>query len=143
MKNTKSFLSIAVIFLALFFAGFISFILESNSQLPSPTPIPYQLIQINQINVSINNSLNFTLDIEDGANQCDVLSKALADGKISSLNMKYDGNLGTYAVYQINGIGKETSVWWTYTVNGQSPDQGCSFIKTKNNDSVEWKYIGS
>jgi len=39
--------------------------------------------------------------------------------------------------------GKETSVWWTYTVNGQSPDQGCSFIKTKNNDSVEWKYIGS
>jgi len=92
MKNTKSFLSIAVIFLALFFAGFISFILESNSQLPSPTPIPYQLIQINQINVSINNSLNFTLDIEDGANQCDVLSKALADGKISSLNMKYDGN---------------------------------------------------
>lgn len=112
---------------------------STPTQTPSSSPVP----QTNQIKVSINGSSNFSVSVDDGANQCDVLNKALADGKISSLNMRYDSNYGTYAVCQINGIGKENSVWWTYTVNGQSPNQGCSYIKAKNGDLVEWKYIGS
>lgn len=112
-----------------------------TTQAKSPEPI--QTPQTNQISVSINGSSSFTVSVTDGVNQCDVLSKALSDGKISSLNMRYDSNFGTYAVYQINGIGKENSVWWTYTVNNQSPNQGCSYVKAKNNDNVEWKYIGS
>lgn len=57
--------------------------------------------------------------------------------------MRYNNDLGSYGVYQINGIGKDNAIWWTYTVNGQSPSQGCSYIKANNNDKVEWKYIGS
>lgn len=114
-----------------------------NTPVASPTPKLTPAIQTDQVNVSINGSSSFTVSVNDGLNQCDVLNKALAEGKISSLNIRYDQNFGTYAIYQINGVGKENSVWWTYTVNGQSPNQGCSFIKAKNNDNVEWSYIGS
>lgn len=96
-----------------------------------------------EVNVSINGLPNFTVSVNEGSNQCDVLSKSLEQGKIGSLNMKYDKNYETYAVYQINGIGKENSVWWVYTVNGKSPSKGCSHIKVDNNDNAEWKYLGS
>jgi len=117
--------------------------ISETSQITSPNPTPLPTTQIIQANLSVNGSSGFTVSVAEGSNQCDVLSKALADGKISSLNMRYDSNFETFAVYQINGLGKENSVWWTYLVNGQSPNQGCSFMKVKNNDSVEWKYIGS
>ena len=96
-----------------------------------------------EVSVSITNSPGFTFSIPTGSTQCDVLSHALSEGKISSLNMRYNNDLGSYGVYQINGIGKDNAIWWTYTVNGQSPSQGCSYIKANNNDKVEWKYIGS
>lgn len=117
--------------------------IPSAVQVAAQTPPPSQNPQTYQVNVSINDSSTFTISVSEGANHCDVLNKALTDGKISSLIMRYDTNFGTYAVYQINGIGKENSVWWTYTVNDQSPNQGCSFVKVKNNDNVHWKYIGS
>jgi hypothetical protein len=81
--------------------------------------------------------------IPEGANQCDVLSNALSQGKIQSLNMRYDNSLGSNAVYQINGQGQANSVWWTYKVNGQAPAQGCSYVKAQDGDNIEWKYIGS
>ncbi len=109
-------------------------------QSPAPTPTP--VVQTDQVNVSINGSSNFSLSVADGSNHCDVLSKALSDGKMASLNMKYSSAYDTYAVYQINGIGKENQVWWTYSVNGSNPPLGCSHIKVKNNDSVSWTYIG-
>lgn len=112
---------------------------QPPTETPTSTPSP----QTNQVNVSIKGSSSFTVSVSDGDNQCDVLTKSLAEGKISSLNMRYDQNYGTYGVYQINGIGKENSVWWTYKVNGQQLPQGCSFIKAKNSDNVEWEYIGS
>ena len=56
--------------------------------------------------------------------------------------MKFDSSLGTNGVYQINGIGKENTIWWVYTVNGKSPTQGCSYIKVNNNDVVVWEYQG-
>lgn len=107
------------------------------------TPMPSPSMQTYKINVSIVNSSSFVVAVPESASHCDVLTYALNDGKLSSLNMRYDSTMETYAVYQINGIGKENSVWWTYKVNGQSPNQGCSYIKANDNDSVIWEYIGS
>ncbi len=117
----------------------ISVAQSSNSQ---PTIPPFANVSENKVSVSINGTSGFEVKVSVGSNQCDVLSKAAQEGKIS-LNMRYDNNLGSNAVYQINGVGRDNSVWWTYTVNGQSPSQGCSFVKANNNDNVEWKYIGS
>lgn len=131
-----------------------------NSPLPSPTvqPTPSSVSNLkesspqptstptsigNQINVYINNGPSFTVSVNNGANQCDVLTKALQDGKISSLNMKYNNTYKTYGVYQINGIGKEDQIWWTYSVNGKNPPLGCSLVKANNNDNVVWIYTGS
>ncbi len=107
-----------------------------------PTTPPTVTVAENKVSVSINGTSSFEVKVAVGSNQCDVLSKASQDGKIS-LNMRYDNSLGSNAVYQINGLGRDNSVWWTYTVNGQSPSQGCSFVKANNGDNVEWKYIGS
>lgn len=115
----------------------------TNNSSPTPSSTPSPTIQAFQVNLSVTGSPSITINVPEGSNQCDVLSKALEQGKISSLNMQYDKTYETYAVYQINGIGKENSVWWVYTVNGQSPPQGCSYIKANNGDSIEWKYIGS
>lgn len=111
---------------------------------PSPTSISNQTPtpQKNQVNVSINNQTSFTVVVDEGLNQCDVLKKALEQGKISSLKMQYNSTYGSYAVYQINGIGKENAVWWTYKVNGVPPTQGCSYIKANHSDNIEWTYIG-
>lgn len=95
------------------------------------------------VDVSITGVSGFSLDVSPGANQCEVLTKAQSDGKINSLNMRFNSDLGSSAVYQINGLGKDNAVWWTYKVNGQSPSQGCSYIKVNNGDKVEWNYIGS
>lgn len=110
---------------------------------PTATPTPVPAVQTMQVNLVINGGGNLTINVDPGNNQCDVLSKASEQGKISSLNMRYDNNLGTNAVYQINGIGKENSVWWTYKVNGVSPSQGCSYLKVNNGDKIEWSYLGS
>lgn len=115
-----------------------------NTLMPNPTSIPATSApQTNKVTLSINGSSVESIDMAQGSNQCDVLSKALSEGKIQSLNMRYNSDMGTNAVYQINGIGKENSVWWTYKVNGQSPSQGCSLIKVQNGDNSQWNYIGN
>lgn len=118
------------------------------SSMPIVTPDPTQqtpapIVHTNKIEVSINGSTNFTVSLHDGSNQCDVLSESLKTGKISSLNMRYDENYKTYAVYQINGLGKENSLWWTYSVNGKNPPLGCSLVKAGDSDKVVWIYTGS
>jgi len=115
---------------------------QSNSQV-STSPTSSQTQQKISANLSINGGLVGSVSVASGVNQCDLLSQALSQGKISSLNMKYDNSLGTYGVYQINGIGKENTVWWVYKINGNSPTQGCSYIKVNEGDSVEWEYKGS
>jgi cytoskeletal protein RodZ len=105
----------------------------------TPTPVPQGL----QVSLTINGSSVGTVNVSAGANQCDILSQALSQGKIQSLNMSYDSGLGTYGVYQINGVGKDNAVWWVYKVNGQSPNQGCSFIKVNNGDNAAWSYLGN
>ena len=123
---------------------------SNNQQNPTSTQAPQQNSQTSnnstqafQVNLKINGSPVGSIDLSEGANQCDVLTLAKDQGKISSLLMKYDNSLGTHGVYQINGQGKENSIWWTYKVNGQSPSQGCSYIKANSGDSAEWEYVGN
>jgi len=96
-----------------------------------------------KVSLSIGGSSVETIDLPAGANQCDVLTQALSQGKIQSLNMRYNNDMGTNAVYQINGIGKENTVWWIFKINGQSPSQGCSYIKVNDGDNTEWNYLGN
>lgn len=107
----------------------------------APTSVP--AVQTFQVSLSVNGSSVGSVTVDQGANQCDVLTKAKDQGKISQLLMKYVDSLGTNGVYQINGVGKDNSVWWVYKVNGQSPGQGCSYIKANSGDTVEWDYQGN
>ena len=76
-------------------------------------------------------------------NHCQVLEAALAQGKLSSLNLKFFPSLSSYAVYQINGLGDTNQVWWTYSVNGQQPPYGCSQVMVNQGDVIHWTYAGS
>jgi hypothetical protein len=107
------------------------------------TPTPQAASEKAIIMVNIDGGSNFTVSLDKGKNQCDVLTESLNQKKISQLLMKYDSSLDSYGVYQINNVGKDNAVWWTYTVNGTSPTQGCNHIAANNGDTVSWKYIGS
>lgn len=93
--------------------------------------------------LSINGTPAGSVDMKNDQNQCDVLTQALSQKKIKSLDMRYNKDFKTSVVYQINGIGKKDSVWWGFKVNGKSPNQGCSNIKVKNGDNSEWSYLGN
>ncbi|MCL5969877.1 MAG: DUF4430 domain-containing protein [Patescibacteria group bacterium] len=117
---------------------------NNTSSSPAPTNPPAQsTAKTFEVFLSVPGSSNLSVILSEGSNQCDVLSKAKEQGKIQSLNMKYDSNYGSYGVYQINGIGKENAVWWVYSVNGTSPNEGCSKVKANPQDKIEWKYLGS
>lgn len=109
----------------------------SNPAAPSQPPT-----QSLTVSVNINGSSGFQITLPPGSNHCDVLNQALSEGKISQLFMRYNSSYGSYGVYQINGLGQENQVWWTYSVNGRSPPAGCSQIKVNNNDDVTWTYVG-
>jgi hypothetical protein len=102
-----------------------------------------QTVETFQVHLSINGSSVGDVTMQKDQNQCDVLTRAKEQGKISQLLMKYDNSLGTNGVYQINGTGKENAVWWTYTVNGIFPGQGCSYVKANSGDTVVWEYQGN
>jgi len=108
----------------------------------SNTAAPVEVSQF-AVSLAINGQGGAEVVVPDGANQCDVLAKALEQNKIASLDMRYDANYGSYGVYKINGIGQSNQVWWTYKVNGTSPPQGCSYIKANPRDNVAWEYKGS
>lgn len=119
----------------------------TSTPAPTPTPVPANSSSTEankpRVQLSINGGGSLSVEVSDGNNQCDVLSKALEQGKISQLNMRYDSNYGSYAVYQINNLGSESTVRWVYKVNGQSPNLGCSYIKANSGDNIEWSYQGS
>ncbi|MGH7192730.1 MAG: DUF4430 domain-containing protein [Candidatus Saccharimonadales bacterium] len=95
------------------------------------------------VRLTINGHGGGTVKLTSGSDQCDVLSQALAEGVISSLDMRYDSSLHTEGVYVIDGIGSPDTVWWTYTVNAQAPPYGCSYVTAHNGDSVNWQYVKS
>ncbi|VVA44466.1 conserved exported hypothetical protein [Candidatus Roizmanbacteria bacterium] len=113
-----------------------------NTSPISPTEVSTNAAKKLKVSLTINGSDAGSIDMVNGTNQCDVLSQALSQGKIKSLDMRYNKDFKTSVVYLINGVGKKDSVWWVLKVNGQSPDQGCSYIKVKNRDKSEWSYLG-
>lgn len=112
----------------------------SESITPQSTPTPQQLKLLTY--VSIDGAGEFSIELEQGKNHCDVLSQAKNEGKLSSLTMKFFAGFSSNAVYEINGLGDESQVWWTYEVNGKSPPYGCSQQQVQNNDHVKWIYVG-
>lgn len=91
--------------------------------------------------LSVSGNPKGSVTLKSTANQCQVLSHAKAQGLINSLDMRYNQGLGSYGVYVIDGVGRTDQVYWTYTVNGKPPPLGCSYIKVRNGDSVNWQYI--
>lgn len=98
-------------------------------------------IQKTEISLYINNSSKGKINVAPGSNQCSVLSQALKQGAIQSLDMRYSEHYQTMAVYSINGLGEPSQIWWTYSVNGKPPPFGCSKMTTRNGDQVNWQYI--
>lgn len=119
---------------------------ESTSNQPTPTPeFTPQTTPASQkvtASITINSGEQFSLELDSDNNHCDVLSEALNKGKISSLKMEYNSALGSFGVYEINGLGQNGQVWWVYEVNGKSPPFGCSQVKVKDGDQIKWNYIG-
>ncbi|MEK7177797.1 MAG: DUF4430 domain-containing protein [Patescibacteria group bacterium] len=147
MFKRNIFKILAVVFFLLVGATFYN----SNKN-PVQQIIPIKRIQptptdstVNDLKVSLTvNSISIgSIDMKSSQNHCDVLSEALSQKKIKSLDMRYNKDFKTSVVYQINGIGKKDSVWWGFKINGKSPDQGCSYIKVKNGDSSDWSYLGN
>lgn len=93
--------------------------------------------------LSVNGQVRGTVKMAAGGSQCDLLSQALAEGLINSLNMRYSSQYGTEAVYVIDGIGDPDTIWWTYSVNGAPPPYGCAYMTAHNGDSVNWQYVKS
>jgi hypothetical protein len=94
------------------------------------------------VSVSIDGAAVFVVNLDEGKNQCDVLTQALRNGQITSLDMPYNASLGSFGVEQINGLGRSGQVWWAYKVNGKSPPYGCSHVVARNQDGVKWTYVG-
>lgn len=95
-----------------------------------------------KVSVSVDGSPSFEVSANEGSNQCDVLSQALVEGKISSLIMRYNDALGSNGIFVINGIGLADQVWWVYEIDGKSVPYGCSKSVVKGGERVSWKYLG-
>lgn len=93
------------------------------------------------VSLKINNQTAGSVSVPPGSNQCDVLAKALEQGVIQSLNMRWDADKQTYGVYQINDVGNPEKVTWVYEVNDTSPFKGCSHIAANANDIIHWKHL--
>lgn len=106
---------------------------------PTTTPAPTARLQLT---LQIDNDPPFNLEVDSPKNHCQVLEAALAQGKLSSLNLKFFPSFSSYAVYQINGLGDTNQVWWTYSINGQQPPYGCSQVMVNQGDVIHWTYAG-
>lgn len=93
------------------------------------------------VNLSVDGQSKGTVKLSSGSTQCDVLSSALSEHVISSLDMRYSSQYKTEGVYVIDGIGDTSTVWWTYSVNGHAPPYGCGYVTAHDGDSVNWQYV--
>lgn len=83
--------------------------------------------------------------LREGDTAFDILDRAARHNKIQ---MEYQGaDKNSYKSVYIKGIdylyefscGENSG--WLYTVNGKSPNVGCSDYKLKDGDNIEWKYV--
>jgi hypothetical protein len=122
---------------------------RAGSVLPATTPggsgrtasSGLAAVSIISVSLSINGQAQGHVQLSSGSTQCDVLSQALAQGVIHSLDMRYSSQLGTEGIYVINGIGDPSTVQWVYEVNGSYPDHGCGYVTARAGDSINWKHI--
>lgn len=115
-------------------------ITASPTMLPTPTSAPKPTSIIYFVNVQIqapDAASNFSIELKQGMNVCDVLQKAKDEDKIKSLifDDSYISNYKSRYIYEINGYKNN----WTFTVNGNSP-LGCSLYTPKANDIIIWKF---
>ncbi len=120
--------------------------LQTNSESPAATPgsaapTPASTSANATVSLSLNDNKRGNITLPSNSNQCNVLSKALNDGLISSLDMRYSAVYKTEAVYVIDGVGDGGAVWWAYEVNGKSPPYGCSNVPVRDGDAINWEYI--
>lgn len=131
-------------------AGYYLF--RSSSKAESPKPAEIETTAPNTENVSVELSLKTSssatedtqvkVDLPAGSDHCEVLKKALEQGKIKGLDMRYQEEYKTNGVFVINGIGKSDSPWWVYKINGADAPLGCSEIKVAQGDKILWEYLG-
>lgn len=83
--------------------------------------------------------------LREGDTVFDILDRAVRHNKIQ---MEYQGadetSFGSAYVKGINHIYELScgeSSGWTFYVNGEVPEYGCSQFKLKDGDVVEWEYI--
>lgn len=106
-----------------------------------PTLTPTPTVVANAVNLQIqtpDGTSTFTVTLKDGADVCGVLQTAKDEGKINSLTIddSYLSSLGSRYVYEINGYKNN----WTFTVNGEFSNVGCSQKFPKPNDIIVWKF---
>lgn len=111
------------------------------SEMPTLTPTAAPIVVARTVSVEIktaDSSSNFSVELKDGMNVCDVLQKAKDEGKISSLTIddSYLSNLKSRYVSEINGYKNN----WTFKVNGVSP-LGCSLSNPKPDDIIIWNIL--
>lgn len=112
-----------------------------TNEVISPTPASNPEPATVQVKLHIDDVYKGDVALADGKNHCDVLTRALETGVLSSLEMRYNSTYKTQAVYKINGVGDSDTVWWAYKVNGKSPPLGCSHVKVRSGDSINWEYV--
>ena len=142
----KKFLLIAIILLTLG-GGLYSF-----QNFSAPKTAETETAVSNAQNLSVELSLKTSASAQEGApvsvelpagsDHCEVLKKALEQGKITGLDMRYQEEYKTNGVFVINGIGKPDSPWWVYKINGEDAPLGCSEIKIAQGDKILWEYLG-
>jgi hypothetical protein len=125
------------------------------SSIPSNTPAPTTAAPTSEptkqptasparihVKVAITGSSEFSMDLPEGLNHCDVLTHALQQGKISNLIMKYNDSFKSNGVYKINDKGNENQIMWVYEINSKRVPLGCSHMIVHDADIISWIYLG-
>ena len=137
------------ILIVLILSGAFYFYINS-SRTEAPDPLPSAVNESSDLNVELllktammaSDSAVINVSLPAGSDHCEVLKKALDEGKLKDLDMRYQEKYQTNGVYVINGLGKTDSPWWVYKINGSDAPAGCSQVKVNQGDKILWEYIG-
>lgn len=82
---------------------------------------------------------NFSIDLDEGETVYHLLSKAMAEGKISFQAKSYD--FGVF-IEEIGGVknDEKQKKYWMFYVNDKLSRVGASLKKLNDRDKVTWKY---
>lgn len=140
-----------VILIALIIASvylYFSYVKDNASvSMPSPSPSSEAIENIS-VELTLKTPASatdsaMTINLPSGSDHCAVLTRALADGKINELDMRFNEEFKTNSVFIINGIGKTDSPWWVYKINGTDAPAGCTQVKVAPGDKILWEYLGT